>query len=158
MITEDLIQKCLDYFAVHYPSCVYYINASQLWESSGHDVAAMLEHEDADKWRYFAACDVRLSQAKRWKLVRDIRDEEWRYRAAYFVRLSRSRRWKLVRDIRDEEWRYRAACYVPDLSRSQRWELVRDIQDEHKRYYAACLVPDLTAKRRAELRRGKCSG
>ena len=130
MITEDLIQKCLDYFAVHYPSCVYYINASQLWESSGHDVAAMLEHEDADKWRYFAACDVRLSQAKRWKLVRD---------------------------IRDEEWRYRAACYVP-LSRAKRWELVRDIQDEHKRYYAACLVPDLTAKRRAELRRGKCSG
>jgi len=97
MITKKLIEQCLDYFSAHQPSCDNYINASQLWEDSGHSVAAMLEHEDAEHWRFYAAY-----------LVPD---------------LSRSRRWELVRDIRDEYWRCFAACFVPGLTDNQRAEL-----------------------------------
>ena len=126
MITKNLVQVCLDYFSVHQPSCGNYRNASQLWESSGHSVAAMLEHDDADYWRYHAACDV--------------------------TGLAPAQRWALVRDIRDEGWRCHAACFVPDLAPARRWELVRDIQNEDWRYYAADYVPDLTDNQRAELR------
>ena len=152
MINQALIQKCLDYFAEHQPSCGNYRRASRLWESSGHSVSAMLEHDDADEWRYISARNVCLTRGKRWELVRDIRDEELRCCAACLVRLSRSRRWELVRDIRDEELRYISAWDVPGLTRAKRWELVRDIQNEDWRYYAADYVPDLTDKQRAELR------
>ena len=85
MINQALIQKCLDYFAAHQPSCDNYRNASRLWESSGHDVAAMLEHEDAERWRYYAARYVPLTRAKQWELVRDIQNEVLRYLAACLV-------------------------------------------------------------------------
>jgi len=129
MITEELIQKCLNYFAGHGAGCSNYRRASSLWEASGHSVAAMLEHEDADKWRILAA--------------RRVPD------------LTRSRRWELVRDIQNEGWRCRAACYVPDFASARRWELVRDIRSEYWRSLAADYVPDLTDNQRAELREGK---
>jgi len=53
MITEELIQKCLNYFAGHGAGCSNYRRASSLWESSVHSVSAMLEHDDADEWRYY---------------------------------------------------------------------------------------------------------
>jgi len=37
-----------------------------------------------------------------------------------------ARRWELVRDIRDEYWRSLAADYVPDLTDKQRAELRRE--------------------------------
>ena len=124
MINQALIQKCLDYFAEHQPSCGNYRRASRLWESSGHSVSAMLEHDDADEWRYISARNVCLTRGKRWELVRDIRDEELRYISAWDVPgLTRAKRWELVRDIQNEDWRYYAADYVPDLTDKQRAEL-----------------------------------